>query len=134
MGHQLNLPTIDRKYQRRFTALLSLGAAFLVLAVGFFMVNDVAGRENSRTAVKDDFQPMQLQDSEVHGAKWNDLDGDGFWGIGELGLPGWRIEIAGPDQFTDTTVTDDNGLYSFTGLPAGNYIVTEQLVPGWIQT
>ena len=29
--------------------------------------------------------------AEIHGTKWNDLDGDGVWDEGEPGLAGWTI-------------------------------------------
>ena len=88
-------------------------------------------------------------DAEIHGQKWNDLDGDGERDPGEPGLNGWVIELYDDQGSLITTQTtadfdvDDNGsidpetergLYSFTGLTAGTYSVGEVLQPGWVQT
>jgi hypothetical protein len=69
---------------------------------------------------------------EISGYKWNDLNGDGVWDIGEPPLEGWTINLAGP--ITGTDVTDENGYYEFLGLPAGTYTVSETLESGWTQT
>ncbi|UFU02188.1 carboxypeptidase regulatory-like domain-containing protein [Ruania suaedae] len=67
-----------------------------------------------------------------------DLDGDGSQGGSEPGVPGQPVELvwAGPDgepgtedDLTFTTVTDEEGRYSFEGLPDGRYQVS---VPGGI--
>ena len=75
---------------------------------------------------------------EIHGSKWNDLDGDGQW-VGEPNLPDWKIYLDenGNGQWDDgepNDWTDPNGSYSFTGLEAGTYIVGEVLQSGWQQT
>ncbi len=63
---------------------------------------------------------------------WNDVDRDGIQGDNESGIPGVTVELyldANGDgipqsgELLDTDVTDENGLYLFTGLAAGNYIV-----------
>ena len=86
---------------------------------------------------------------EIHGQKWNDLDGDGVRDVGEPGLNGWVIELYDDqDVLVATQVTadvdlDDNGqidpetergLYAFTGLAAGSYTVSEVMQAGWEQT
>jgi hypothetical protein len=77
---------------------------------------------------------------EIHGYKWNDLDGDGVWDQpDEPALAGWLIyldantngALDGGEQWT-TTATD--GSYSFTNLPAGTHYVAELKAPGWTQT
>ena len=64
-----------------------------------------------------------------------DADGDGTYepGSGEYGIPGVTVslidDLDGDGVFEPgepiiaTTITDENGLYSFPGLPAGDYIV-----------
>ncbi len=65
---------------------------------------------------------------------WRDLDGDGFRDAGEPGVEGvtialWRdvngdgVITPGLDNLVRATVTDQNGQYTFTGLPAGKYLV-----------
>ncbi|MEE4311778.1 MAG: SdrD B-like domain-containing protein [candidate division KSB1 bacterium] len=60
---------------------------------------------------------------------WDDLDADGVQDQGEPGIPGVEVILLdGSGQPTgQTTTTDANGLYSFTDLEPGDYIV--QFVP-----
>ena len=68
---------------------------------------------------------------EIHGHKFNDLDGDGLQDAGELGLPNWTINAQG-NGLHFTELTDANGDYAFLGLPPGEYIVYEsQPAPYW---
>ncbi|MFX0005648.1 MAG: SdrD B-like domain-containing protein, partial [Candidatus Hermodarchaeota archaeon] len=68
------------------------------------------------------------------GYKWNDLNGDGVWNVGELGIEGWTIYLEYPDSSIVSTTTDINGYYEFSGLTYGTYKVTEELPSGWICT
>jgi hypothetical protein len=78
--------------------------------------------------------------AEIHGAKWNDLDQDGVWDRpDEPGLAGWTIflDANGNGVLNDgevSTVTGEDGSYSFTGLAPGVYAVREVLQSGWAQT
>lgn len=56
---------------------------------------------------------------------WADINDDGLLGGGELGINGVTVQLYSADGNTliATTVTAVNGNYSFTGLPAGDYIV-----------
>ncbi len=89
------------------------------------------------------------QAAEVHGAKWNDLDADGVWDAGELGLAGWTIyldqngngELDAGEPSTETladdpatTEIDETGMYAFIDLFQGDYIVREVLQEGWDQS
>jgi len=78
---------------------------------------------------------------QIHGAKWNDLDGDGVWDSGEPGLANWRIYLDTDndgswdgDSTEPSVLTDSNGAYAFTGLLAGTYTVAEVSQTGWRQT
>jgi hypothetical protein len=80
----------------------------------------------------------ELPGGEIHGSKFHDLNGNGSWDTAtEPGLEGWTINLTltveGVD-FTDSTTTASDGSYSFTGLPAGDYTISEVLIPGWTQT
>jgi SdrD B-like domain/Secretion system C-terminal sorting domain len=55
---------------------------------------------------------------------WNDLNANGVQDSGEPGLQGVTITLTKPGGVTETATTDANGFYQFTGLPAGNYIVS----------
>ena len=54
---------------------------------------------------------------------WSDLDGDGIQDAGEVGIPGVTVTLIHPDGFTETMTTGGNGIYLFTDLPAGEYVV-----------
>jgi protocatechuate 3,4-dioxygenase beta subunit/sugar lactone lactonase YvrE len=76
---------------------------------------------------------------EIHGAKWEDLDGDGVRDAGEPAMAGVVVYLdanrnsqldAGETQAT----TDANGNYAFTDLQPGQYVVREVLAAGFRQT
>ncbi|MHB1557988.1 MAG: SdrD B-like domain-containing protein [Isosphaeraceae bacterium] len=78
--------------------------------------------------------------STIVGQVINDVTGTGLRAAGDNGISGVTIEL---DQFSSstgvathltTTTTDTNGLYQFTNLPAGSYLVKEPAVPGTFQT
>lgn len=56
---------------------------------------------------------------------WNDTNGDGIKDSGETGINGITVNLRDPadDSIIDTVTTSGGGLYSFTQLVAGNYIV-----------
>ncbi|MFY9605547.1 MAG: SdrD B-like domain-containing protein, partial [Thermoplasmata archaeon] len=72
----------------------------------------------------------------IYGYKWNDLNGNGVWDLGEPALPGWTIwfEGWGMGYLTGSATTDENGYYEFTGLPPGEYDVWEIGQDGWMPT
>ena len=53
-----------------------------------------------------------------------DLNGNGQPDGLDFGIGGIEVTLIFPDGTTQTTTTDDNGFYSFTDLPAGDYIVS----------
>ncbi|QDU63128.1 Serine-aspartate repeat-containing protein D precursor [Planctomycetes bacterium Pan216] len=72
---------------------------------------------------------------------WNDVNGDGIQDSGEPGLPGVTIDLSwagqdgiqgNDDDVVFQTTTDQNGNYTFTNLPEGNYVVDvdEATLPG----
>lgn len=74
----------------------------------------------------------------ISGAKWYDRNKNGEWDSDEPPIEGWKIELYdsnGNDDPIKTTYTDANGVYQFSGLEAGTYVVKEGPVSGtWIQT
>lgn len=81
---------------------------------------------------KKDFGNFKL--GVISGMKYNDVNGNGRKGSQEPGLSGWTIKIKGNNGYTSQAITDAQGNYSFTGLPAGNYQVSEVMQNGWKQT
>ena len=76
---------------------------------------------------------------EIHGTKFNDLNGDTIKTSGEAGLEGWTIYLdqnqnGQRDADEKWTTTDATGNYSFTSLPPGTYYVAEEQQTGWVQT
>ena len=76
---------------------------------------------------------------QIQGRSWHDGNGDGVVDPGEEGLEGWTIYLdindnRQLDAGEPTTITDENGDYTFTDVPAGEYAVAQVLPPGWGQT
>lgn len=87
--------------------------------------------------------------STISGKKFNDINGDHIRtnGTTDPNLPGWTIRLddensdQAPNCPTGTSngqycqlQTDEFGNYSFTGLAAGTYRVSEVQQTGWLQT
>lgn len=86
--------------------------------------------------------------AEIHGMKWNDVDGNGYRDSGEAGLAGVSIYIDADNngaldegELSTVTAADNSetqeietGQYSFTGLAAGTYVVREVVPSGFQQT
>ncbi|MCU0637485.1 MAG: hypothetical protein MUE87_02530 [Methanothrix sp.] len=71
----------------------------------------------------------------ILGCKFEDKDGDGQQGQGELGLEGWTIRLHSPDGTVSTATTISNGSYAFPDLLAeGSYTLEEVAQDGWQQT
>jgi hypothetical protein len=70
----------------------------------------------------------------VSGVKFNDLNTNGVWDVGEPGVGDWVVSVYDEaNNLIASTVTDSNGHYSFS-LPCGTYTLTESNVTGWFQT
>jgi Tol biopolymer transport system component len=69
----------------------------------------------------------------LSGSAFFDLDLNGkFDPVKEVGLAGWTVQLTGP--VTQTTITDGNGAYQFTGLTDGDYQVCIVAPAGWTQS
>lgn len=90
--------------------------------------------ETKTCTITNDDQP-----GEIHGAKFEDENGNGEWNEGESGLSGWTIfldlngngELDGGEPSAET---GDDGQYSLIDLAAGSYQVQEIVKDGWAQT
>ncbi len=83
---------------------------------------------------------VNLKLGEIHGVKFEDLNGNGQKDQGEPGMSGWTIYLDSNNngQFDlgeISTQTSQNGSYAFTNLMPGQYNVREVLpASGWSQT
>jgi VCBS repeat-containing protein len=68
-------------------------------------------------------------DSKITGYVFIDTDNDGERDSGEIGVPGALITLTGTsdggNSVSKTCLTDDNGYFVFTDIPAGTYTLTE---------
>lgn len=68
----------------------------------------------------------------ISGVKFFDINQNGIKDTNEPGLSNWVINLTGPvNQYS---LTDLSGYYAFYNLPAGTYVISEELVSGWTQT
>jgi protocatechuate 3,4-dioxygenase beta subunit len=75
----------------------------------------------------------------ITGQVFGDISGTGIKVPGDPGLSGWRIYLdlnnTGVfDPSDPNTLSNAQGNYSFTGLPAGTYRVREVVQAGWLET
>lgn len=79
----------------------------------------------------------------LSGTIWQDENVDGIRNVDPLtleftepGLADWTVWVDlnydGVADPSESTVTDANGKYQFLSLPAGNYLLTEELPDGWV--
>lgn len=68
----------------------------------------------------------------ISGCKYNDLNANGEIDSEDTKITDWEITLSG--DFSATQYTDQDGCYSFAGLSAGNYVVSEVEQTGWEQT
>jgi len=115
--------------------------AILGETFGRFRVSTVAGLSYTGLAPNGEVEDhaVTIAGGEIHGMKWDDLDGDGVWDAEEPGMGGWTIYLDENtndqrDEGEPFDVTDVEGRYSITGLSAGSYTVAELPQPGWEQT
>jgi len=72
--------------------------------------------------------------ASVSGTKFNDLNGNGTRDANEPGLPGVTIRLTDSSGQVRTATTDACGNFSFTGLSAGTFVVSEVAPTGFVQT
>lgn len=72
--------------------------------------------------------------SSISGTKFNDVNGNGVRDTGEPGLSGVTIQLRNAAGQLTTATTDSSGNFSFTGLAAGTYLLSEVVPAGFSQT
>lgn len=81
----------------------------------------------------------QQATGSISGHKFRDDDNDGTWDPNEPAVAGWTIFLdtnndGDLDEGEPRDDTDAQGVYEFTGLAPGSYVVREVQRAGWIQT
>ncbi|MBS4029052.1 MAG: hypothetical protein KGZ58_10510, partial [Ignavibacteriales bacterium] len=71
---------------------------------------------------------------KISGRKIHDKNANGNFDTGEPTLSNWKFYLEKESVVVDSSVTDSSGLYSFSHLNAGTYIVTEEMNDNWIQS
>jgi hypothetical protein len=78
---------------------------------------------------------MQTAPSSLSGVVYADNNGTGVFAPGDTGLSGVTVTLTGTDDLGNTvnltTVTDNNGRYSFSGLRPGTYTIMEHTPSGF---
>lgn len=75
---------------------------------------------------------LNIPKGSISGTKFNDLNMNGVKDSGEPGIANWKIYITG--DVSDSLLTNSSGNFTFSNLIAGNYTISEDLQPGWLQT
>jgi SdrD B-like protein len=70
----------------------------------------------------------------VTGNKFNDVNGNGVSDPGEPGLAGVTIRLTDASGVVRTTTTNASGAFSFSDVSPGNYVVSEVVPAGFVQT
>lgn len=91
------------------------------------------------TAIGADFGSRIPPTGTITGTVWNDLDGDGLLDAGEAVLSGRTVFIGkngngSMDTGEPSSLTTSAGLYVFSSLPAGTYVLRQIVMYGWSQT
>lgn len=94
--------------------------------------NHVVTITSSNSITGKDFGNLKL--GSISGRIVYDDDGDGIINPFDDGLSQWKVYILKDLFLIDSTYSDNFGGYSFTNLLAGNYIVYQEKVHGFIQT
>ncbi|HUN65675.1 MAG TPA: FG-GAP-like repeat-containing protein [Bacteroidota bacterium] len=97
-------------------------------------INSSLFYQQTRAFISDSNLSLNLlvQPGSITGTVYDDLNGNGVRDGGEPPLAGWVVQLSGPSVLS--TVTDNNGNYSFTNLFPGTYTVHEQTNFGYSVT
>jgi hypothetical protein len=100
--------------------------------------HSVSFSSTGQTATGEDFG--YYLGATIKGTVFDDANDSGGRDPGEGGLAGWRVYLDTDhnnqyDPGEPSALTDSNGAYQITGVPAGTYTLLESpRQPGWVQT
>ena len=123
---------------------------------GYGSVGDTQGANDNRIAIQVaasvsyagntffDYVVSPVSYASVSGSVWNDASRNATNDVGESGLAGVSVQLvsdvngnglADPGEpVVASTQTGTNGFYTFSGLVAGKYVVSESDQPGYVST
>ena len=111
------------------TVTLASGTVSYLAPEGFigtdtfnYTIQDTDGLTDTATAT---INVTEVANNSLSGFVYIDADRDGIRVTGEVGVPGVQITLTGAG-LTKTILTNSNGAYSFTELPAGTYQLVER--------
>ena len=78
--------------------------------------------------------PIAVATAKINGRVFNDADNDGVRDSGEGNLAGVKVTISRNGVALNTLTTGDSGEFSFTGLEAGTYVVSQMVLSGYTAT
>jgi hypothetical protein len=74
-----------------------------------------------------------LGHATISGNVYFDVDLDGQMGPDEVGLSGWEVTLTGGGIQPQIVKSVENGVFSFSGLSAGTYLLCVTTLPMWTQ-
>ncbi len=77
---------------------------------------------------------MAAATGSISGVVFFDANGNGIRNSGEAGLAGVRVQAVQGTSYNNSVLTGADGSYSFSGLAAGSYVVTETDLSGYAST
>ena len=80
------------------------------------------------------FNNLLHKKSYISGIVFNDVNSNGVWDPGELGIPDVTIDLYDSMELIAVITTDSNGAYSFTILKSGDYAIKEKDPLGYLST
>src|SRR5262249_11061222 len=105
-----------------------------VLIITFILSGLTYGRTApaSHLILESGISPPSINTSgSISGKVYLDSNRNSSKDVSETGLAGSMVRIYG--DRTDSTLTDSQGNYSFTGLGDGSYIIGVDIKSGWLQ-
>ncbi len=99
---------------------------YSVPANGMYVLSIVSGTK------KDSSNFGMYKFGKIMGTIFNDENNNGVFDIGEVGLSEWKVKLSG--KKIDSTLTSQDGTYSFENLVPGNYVIKQVKQNTWIQT
>ena len=99
-------------------------------------MSGITARHTSNPIICETLEARILLSGSITGTIYQDLNGDGIGNPGEPGVPGVTVYLDAErdgvaDAWNPQVVTDANGVYTFTGLPDGEFNVRTAPNEGW---